>query len=184
MCAVAAGAPTAVGALVSSCEPLQALLRHAETRSKERRDFRRDEIDRSQRCHICAGTALAPATSAPGLGSPATRAPGLGSPRPHLRRDWAHPSRGLSASSGVFSRHRWVRKADNVTGPCAHPAAGHNAPARAGWGTRIRRAATAVGLSVVGGRQTNQPTKQTNKSTNRQTNKQTNKQTNLNRKIN
>jgi hypothetical protein len=32
--------------------------------------------------HICAGTRLAPATSAPGLGSPL----------PHLRRDWAHPS--------------------------------------------------------------------------------------------
>ncbi len=31
--------------------------------------------------HICAGTGLTPATSAPGLGSP----------RPHLRRDWAHP---------------------------------------------------------------------------------------------
>ncbi len=29
--------------------------------------------------HICAGTGLAPPTSAPGLGSP----------RPHLRRDWA-----------------------------------------------------------------------------------------------
>jgi hypothetical protein len=56
---------------------------------------------------------LAPATSAPGLGSPvphlhrvrahpchictgtgltpATSAPGLGSPLPHLHRDWAHP---------------------------------------------------------------------------------------------
>ena len=32
------------------------------------------------RCHICTGTGLAPATSAPGLGSPL----------PHLRRDWAH----------------------------------------------------------------------------------------------
>jgi hypothetical protein len=34
------------------------------------------------RCHICAGTGLTPATSAPGLGSPL--------PRRH--RDWAHPS--------------------------------------------------------------------------------------------
>ena len=33
------------------------------------------------RCHICTGTGLTPATSAPGLGSPL----------PHLRRDWAHP---------------------------------------------------------------------------------------------
>jgi hypothetical protein len=31
-------------------------------------------------CHICAGTGLTPATSAPGLGSSL----------PHLRRDWAH----------------------------------------------------------------------------------------------
>jgi hypothetical protein len=44
------------------------------------------------RCHICTGTGLTPATSAPGLGSPvATFAPGLGSPLPHLHRDWAHP---------------------------------------------------------------------------------------------
>ena len=65
-------------------------------------------------CHICAGTGLTPATSAPGLGSPlprlhrdwahpahigtgtglspATSAPGPGSPRPtHLHRDWAYP---------------------------------------------------------------------------------------------
>ena len=64
-------------------------------------------------CHICTGTGLTPATSAPGLGSPpphlhrdwanpchicagngltpATSAPGLGEPLPHLRRDWAHP---------------------------------------------------------------------------------------------
>jgi hypothetical protein len=43
-------------------------------------------------CHICAGTGLAPRTSAPGLGSPH---PHLrrdrGSPLPHLRRDRAHP---------------------------------------------------------------------------------------------
>ena len=39
-----------------------------------------------------AGTGLAPATSAPGLGSPLpTSSPGLGSPLPHLRRDWAYP---------------------------------------------------------------------------------------------
>jgi hypothetical protein len=31
--------------------------------------------------HICTGTGLTPATSAPGLGSPV----------PHLHRDWAHP---------------------------------------------------------------------------------------------
>ena len=37
--------------------------------------------DRAHRCHICAGTGLTAATSAPGPGSPL----------PHLRRDWAHP---------------------------------------------------------------------------------------------
>jgi hypothetical protein len=38
--------------------------------------------------HICAGTGLNPATSAPGPGlHPATSAPGPGSPPPHLRRD-------------------------------------------------------------------------------------------------
>jgi hypothetical protein len=31
--------------------------------------------------HICTGTGLTPATSAPGVGPP----------RPHLHRDWAHP---------------------------------------------------------------------------------------------
>jgi hypothetical protein len=62
----------------------------------------------------CTGTGLAPARSAPALGSPlphlhldwarpcqictwtglapATSGPGLGSPQPHLHRDWAHPS--------------------------------------------------------------------------------------------
>jgi hypothetical protein len=50
--------------------------------------------------HICAGTGLAPLTSALGLGhicagtglALPTSAPGLGSPRPHLRRDWARPA--------------------------------------------------------------------------------------------
>ena len=42
--------------------------------------------------HICTGTALAAATSAPGLGPPLpTPASGLGSPLPHLHRDWAGP---------------------------------------------------------------------------------------------
>ena len=36
--------------------------------------------DWARPCHICTGTGLAPATSAPGLGSPL----------PHLHRDWAH----------------------------------------------------------------------------------------------
>jgi hypothetical protein len=45
-------------------------------------------------CHICTGTGLTAATSAPGLVSPAaTSAPGLVSPRPHLHRDWARPCR-------------------------------------------------------------------------------------------
>jgi hypothetical protein len=67
--------------------------------------------DSARRAHICTGTGLAAATSAPGLGSPRphlhrdsarrchicartgfalpTSAPALGSPRPHLHRDWA-----------------------------------------------------------------------------------------------
>ena len=36
-----------------------------------------------RRCHICAGTGLTPATSAPGLGSPL----------PRLHRNWAHHRR-------------------------------------------------------------------------------------------
>jgi hypothetical protein len=39
------------------------------------------EPDWAQPCHVCAGTGLSPATSAPGLGAPL----------PRLRRDWAHP---------------------------------------------------------------------------------------------
>ena len=54
-------------------------------------------------CHICTGTGLTPARSAPGLNSPlphlhrdwahspATSAPGLGSPLPALLRDWTCP---------------------------------------------------------------------------------------------
>ena len=43
-------------------------------------------------CHICTGTRLSPATSAPRLGSPVpTSAPRLGSPLPHLHRDSAFP---------------------------------------------------------------------------------------------
>ena len=38
-------------------------------------------VPASHRCHVCAGTGLAPTTSAPELGTP----------RPHLRQDWAHP---------------------------------------------------------------------------------------------
>ena len=48
--------------------------------------------DWAHRCHICTGTGLTPATSAPGLGSPL---PHLhrdwARSCPHLRRDWAHP---------------------------------------------------------------------------------------------
>jgi hypothetical protein len=40
--------------------------------------------------HICAGTGLSPATSAPGLGSPP----------PHLRRDWALPCH-ICAGTGL-----------------------------------------------------------------------------------
>ena len=40
----------------------------------------RPHWDSARPAHICAGTGLAPPTSAPGLGSPL----------PHLHRDWAH----------------------------------------------------------------------------------------------
>jgi hypothetical protein len=40
--------------------------------------------------HICAGTGLTPATSAPGLSSP----------HPHLRREWAHPTH-ICAGTGL-----------------------------------------------------------------------------------
>ena len=51
-------------------------------------------MDRAHLIHICTGTGLTAATSAPGLVSPAaTSAPGLVSPRPHLHRDWARPCR-------------------------------------------------------------------------------------------
>jgi hypothetical protein len=44
-------------------------------------------------CHICAGTGLTPATSAPikTARTLATSPRGLGSPLPHLHGDWAHP---------------------------------------------------------------------------------------------
>ena len=47
-------------------------------------------------CQICTAARstlpLCPITSCAGAGlAPATSAPGLGSPPPHLRRDWAHP---------------------------------------------------------------------------------------------
>ena len=51
-------------------------------------------------CHICAGTGLTAATSAPGTGlTPPTSAPGLGSPLPHPRPGLGsplpHPHRDL-----------------------------------------------------------------------------------------
>ena len=50
-------------------------------------------------------TGLTPPTSAPGLGSRlATSAPGLGSPRPHLHRDWAHPSH-ICTGTGLTPAH-------------------------------------------------------------------------------
>ena len=42
--------------------------------------------DWARPCHVCIGTGLTAATSAPGPGSPL---PGPGSPLPHLHRDWA-----------------------------------------------------------------------------------------------
>jgi len=49
--------------------------------------------DRARPCHICTGTGLAPATSAPGLGSPL----------PHLRRDWARPCH-ICTGTGLLPR--------------------------------------------------------------------------------
>jgi hypothetical protein len=50
-----------------------------------------------RRCHICAGTGLSPATSAPGLGSLLR----------HLHRDWAHPCH-ICAGTGLVG-DRWQR---------------------------------------------------------------------------
>jgi hypothetical protein len=70
--------------------------------------------------HICAGTALAPPTSAPGLGSP----------RPHLRRDWAHPSHICTETCLVFCS-RAARSGDRHAPPLYGIAScGIN---RAGW---------------------------------------------------
>jgi hypothetical protein len=87
---------------------------------------------RARPCHICSGTRLTPAKSAPGLTrlTPATSAAGLGSPLPHLRRDWAHPC-------------TWTL----WTHPCRRPVADHPVPRlRRGCGTwrfvRCRRART------------------------------------------
>jgi hypothetical protein len=55
----------------------------------------RSQARKRRRSHICAGTGLVSATSAPGLGSPLL---------PHLRRDWTCPSQ----------RHRLAR-----SGSCA-----------------------------------------------------------------
>ena len=54
----------------------------------------RPHWDSARPAHICAGTGLAPPTSAPGLGSPL----------PHLHRDWARPSRPCNICTGT----RWV----------------------------------------------------------------------------
>ena len=57
-------------------------------------------------CHVCAGTGLTPAASAPGLGSPhATSARGLGSPQWRLRWDWAQPA---ASAPGLGSPHAHV----------------------------------------------------------------------------
>jgi hypothetical protein len=86
-------------------------------------------------CHICAGTGLTHATSAPGLGSAAatsapglgsaaaTSAPGLGSPMPHLRRDWAHPCHICAGTRlgrcHIFTGTPW-RSAPRPHPPCPH----------------------------------------------------------------
>jgi hypothetical protein len=101
------------------------------------------------RRHICTGTGLTPATSAPGLGSPlphlhrdwarrchictetglaaAAFAPGLGPRVPHLdttlpplHQDWAH-ARHICAGTGLTPCHFWTE-----TGPAA-------ATCAAGW---------------------------------------------------
>ena len=57
----------------------------------------RSEARESSPCHICTGTGLTAATSAPRLGPPL----------PRLRRDWAHPSHvcsvtGLTAATSAL----------------------------------------------------------------------------------
>jgi hypothetical protein len=52
-------------------------------------------------CHICTGTGLTPATSAPGLGAPL----------PHLRRDWAH---ACHVCTGTASFRRRLRRSGST----------------------------------------------------------------------
>ena len=69
--------------------------------------FRAGRVDRPMpasrdwaSAHICTGTGLAPATSAPGMGSPL----------PHLHRDWARPFH-ICAGTRLRTRRRSSRSA-------------------------------------------------------------------------
>jgi hypothetical protein len=76
--------PHAILCLQMSIEALETLCRiRAQPRVAEVLvDLLADGELQARAAHICVGTGLKPPTSAPGLGSP----------RPHLHRDWAHPS--------------------------------------------------------------------------------------------
>jgi hypothetical protein len=75
-----------------------------------RRDSRRSPLPHLRRdcthpCHICTGTALTPATSAPGLHSPL----------PHLRRDCTHPCH-IYAGPLPHPHRDWARRCHIRTG--------------------------------------------------------------------
>jgi hypothetical protein len=78
-------------------------------------------------CHICTGTGLTPATSAPGLDSPRVL-------WPHLHRDWAHPCH-IGTGTGLAPRV----VATSAPGLVALPAPCPAAVATAGRGKRRKQ---------------------------------------------
>jgi hypothetical protein len=100
---------------------------------------------RLSRGHICAGTGLTPATSAPGLGSP----------RPHLRRDCAHLSHVCPCVRACVhvrgSQRRCVIRCDvNVRRHCV-PCGGGPSAARVRI-TAVRVRITAVRVRITAAR--------------------------------
>jgi hypothetical protein len=100
-------------------------------------------------CHICAGTGLTPATSAPGPGSPL---PHLrrdwAHPCPHLRRDWAHPCPHLRRDWAAPAVHRVLGAVAILDGPAR--GGGECLPSHvASCATRVASCDAAVTLAVA-----------------------------------